>query len=39
MTDELIQAFVVTDVVAAGLFTLGQLIELQAQELMPAGTQ
>jgi hypothetical protein len=33
MTDELIQAFVTTDVISAGLFTFGQLIELQAQEL------
>ena len=32
-SDRLIQAFVTTDVVAAGLFMLGQLIELQAQEL------
>ena len=31
MTDELIQAFVRTDVVCAGLFPFGQLIELQAQ--------
>lgn len=31
MTDELIQAFVRTDIVCAGLFPLGQLIELQAQ--------
>jgi hypothetical protein len=31
MTDELLQAFVRTDVVCAGLFTFGQLIELQAQ--------
>jgi hypothetical protein len=30
-TDELIQAFVYTDVVCAGLFPMGQLIELQAQ--------
>lgn len=30
-TDELIQAFVRTDIVCAGLFPLGQLIELQAQ--------
>jgi hypothetical protein len=33
MTDELIQAFVTTDVISARLFTFGQLIELQAQEL------
>jgi hypothetical protein len=33
MTDELIQAFVSTDVVTTGLFATGQLIELQAQEL------
>ena len=33
MTDDLIQAFVATDLVTAGLFTTGQLIELQAQEL------
>jgi len=31
MTDELIQAFVRTDVICAGLFPFGQLIELQAQ--------
>jgi hypothetical protein len=31
MTDELIQAFVRTDVVCAGFFSFGQLIELQAQ--------
>ncbi len=31
LTDELIQAFVRTDVVCAGLFPFGQLIELQAQ--------
>ena len=31
MTDELIQAFVRTDIVCAGLFPFGQLIELQAQ--------
>ena len=30
-TDELIQAFVRTDIVCAGLFPFGQLIELQAQ--------
>jgi hypothetical protein len=35
MTDALIQAFVATDLVTAGLFTTGQLIELQAQELGP----
>jgi hypothetical protein len=34
MTDELIQAFVRTDVVCAGLFPFGQLIELQAQRLL-----
>lgn len=33
MTGELIQAFVYTDVIVSGLFSLGQLIELQAQEL------
>jgi hypothetical protein len=33
MTDELIQAFVATDVITTGLFAAGQLIELQAQEL------
>jgi hypothetical protein len=33
MTDDLIQAFVATDLVTAGLFATGQLIELQAQEL------
>jgi hypothetical protein len=37
MTDELIQAFVRTDVVCAGLFPFGQLIELQAQRVTPAG--
>lgn len=37
MTDELIQAFVRTDVVCAGLFVLGQLIELQAQRVVPAA--
>ncbi|MCB0995733.1 MAG: hypothetical protein KDB21_11615 [Acidimicrobiales bacterium] len=34
MTDELIQAFVRTDIVCAGLFPLGQLIELQAQRVL-----
>jgi hypothetical protein len=34
MTDELIQAFVRTDIVCAGLFPFGQLIELQAQRIM-----
>lgn len=33
MTGELIQAFVYTDILVSGLFSLGQLIELQAQEL------
>jgi hypothetical protein len=33
MTEALIQAFVATDLVTAGLFATGQLIELQAQEL------
>ena len=37
MTDELIQAFVRTDVVCAGLFAFGQLIELQAQRALPMG--
>ncbi|HVM64186.1 MAG TPA: hypothetical protein VMU14_04940 [Acidimicrobiales bacterium] len=32
-TDELIQAFVRTDIVCAGLFPFGQLIELQAQRV------
>jgi hypothetical protein len=32
-TDELIQAFVRTDIVCAGLFPFGQLIELQAQRI------
>lgn len=32
LTDNLIQAFVYTDIVATGLFCLGQVIELQAQE-------
>jgi hypothetical protein len=36
-TDRLIQAFVATDVIAAGLFCLGQLIELQAQPLETEG--
>lgn len=31
MTDELLQAFVHTDIACSGLFTVGQLIELQAQ--------
>lgn len=31
-TDRMIQAFVATDVIAAGFFCLGQLIELQAKE-------
>ena len=35
MTDDLIQAFVATDVAFSGLATLGQLIELQAQEITP----
>lgn len=34
MTDELIQAFVRTDIVCAGLFPFGQLIELQAQRVI-----
>ena len=34
MTDELIQAFVRTDIVCAGLFPFGQLIELQAQQIV-----
>jgi hypothetical protein len=34
MTDELIQAFVRTDIVCAGLFPFGQLIELQAQRIV-----
>ena len=34
MTDDLIQAFVATDVAFSGLATLGQLIELQAQEIV-----
>lgn len=34
MTDELIQAFVRTDIVCAGLFPFGQLIELQAQRII-----
>lgn len=33
MAGELIQAFVFTDVIVSGLFSIGQLIELQAQEL------
>lgn len=37
MTDELIQAFVRTDIVCAGLFPFGQLIELQAQRIVDAG--
>jgi hypothetical protein len=37
MTDELIQAFVRTDIVCAGLFPFGQLIELQAQQIIDAG--
>jgi hypothetical protein len=32
LTEDVISAFVVTDVVAAGLLTLGQTIELQAQQ-------
>ena len=36
-TDRLIQAFVATDIIAAGLFCLGQLIELQAQPLETAS--
>lgn len=32
-TDELIQAFVRTDIVCAGLFPFGQLVELQAQRV------
>ena len=31
MSRELIQAFVYTDIIASGLFCLGQVIELQAQ--------
>jgi hypothetical protein len=31
MTPDLIQAFVYTDIIASGLFCLGQVIELQAQ--------
>ena len=31
LTQELIQAFVYTDIIASGLFCLGQVIELQAQ--------
>jgi hypothetical protein len=31
MTAQLIQAFVYTDIIATGLFSLGQVIELQAQ--------
>jgi hypothetical protein len=38
MTDELIQAFVRTDVVCAGLFPFGQLIELQAQRAALASS-
>lgn len=37
MTDELLQAFVRTDVVCAGLFTFGQLIELQVQRAPGPG--
>jgi hypothetical protein len=40
LTDNLVQAFVYTDVVANGLFCFGQLIELQAQkeaQVMAAG--
>jgi hypothetical protein len=33
MTSELIQAFVFTDIIVSGLFSIGQLIELQAQNL------
>jgi hypothetical protein len=33
MTGELIQAFIFTDIIVSGLFAIGQLIELQAQEL------
>jgi hypothetical protein len=32
LTEDVISAFVVTDVIAAGLLTLGQTIELQAQQ-------
>ena len=32
LTDDLIQAFVYTDIIATGLFCLGQVIELQAQK-------
>jgi hypothetical protein len=31
MSQDLIQAFVYTDIIASGLFCLGQVIELQAQ--------
>jgi hypothetical protein len=31
LTSNLIQAFVYTDIIATGLFCLGQVIELQAQ--------
>ena len=31
LTQNLIQAFIYTDIVASGLFCLGQVIELQAQ--------
>ncbi len=31
LSNDLIQAFVYTDIVATGLFCLGQVIELQAQ--------
>lgn len=34
MTDDLIQAFVATDVAFTGLGTLGQMIELQAQQIV-----
>jgi len=34
MTDDLIQAFVSTDVAFSGLATLGQAIELQAQQIV-----
>ncbi len=37
-TDELIQAFVRTDIVCAGLFPFGQLIELQAQRVTDSTT-
>jgi hypothetical protein len=36
MSDRLLQAFVYTDVVASGLFGLGQVFELQGQKKVPA---